>query len=341
VSDDLEKLFRLPAVPLGRWPTPLEPVAEFPAGTVLVKRDDLSGYGRGGVKTRKIEHLVGHVLARGYREVITGVGNITNLAYDLVPALRQHGIGLRLFVLDDPVLAPAVRERLFGGLGDQVRLLGRGHFRAFARMAGAYLRRWAGGGRPLLVLPSLAHPAAVAGSACGFVEMVRQRQAAGAPLPRAVYISSASGTTHAGLVLAEHLLRRTGTPPIRIVGARAAWGPTRWWVLGLIRWTERFLGLRRPVPPRRVVVRTEVACGGFGRFSAALVDLCGEVERVHGLRIDPVYGGKTWQAMLLDLAGSPPTLDRPMLFWHCGYSPGWNDYLQPAAAEDHPLRRSV
>ena len=106
---DLERILAAPRVPLGQWPTPVEPVT-CRARTVLVKRDDLSGFGRGGAKTRKIEHVLGLMQARGCDELLTAIGNITNLGFDLLPALGSQRLSWRIFVQDDPPLPATLRS---------------------------------------------------------------------------------------------------------------------------------------------------------------------------------------------------------------------------------------
>src|SRR3989441_10417045 len=66
----LDRLAVCPRVPLGCWPTPLERLG--PAGPpVWVKRDDLSGWGRGGAKGRKLEDLPGHGQGHEDSQVLT------------------------------------------------------------------------------------------------------------------------------------------------------------------------------------------------------------------------------------------------------------------------------
>jgi D-cysteine desulfhydrase len=66
-------------VTLGTWPTPLEPATDAVPAALWVKRDDLSGWGRGGAKARKLEYLLGHLRAHGYTDVVALTGNVTNL----------------------------------------------------------------------------------------------------------------------------------------------------------------------------------------------------------------------------------------------------------------------
>jgi 1-aminocyclopropane-1-carboxylate deaminase/D-cysteine desulfhydrase-like pyridoxal-dependent ACC family enzyme len=211
---------------LGRWPTPIDDVA-LGERRVLVKRDDVSGWGRGGAKARKIEHLVGHLRERDHDLLITAAGNITNLAFDLLPALERHGIEPRLLLMDEPTAPAAVREEIFAGLGAGGALVSRHWLPALLRAARMAVVARAAGRRPFVLLPGASHPAAVIGNACGFVEMAEQRAAAGLPLPSVVYVTAATGTTVAGFLLAEQALREAGHPPVRIIGVQVYPGAVR------------------------------------------------------------------------------------------------------------------
>ena len=67
---NIEVLQAAPRVDLGQWPTPVE----YLERGIWVKRDDLSGLGRGGAKARKIEHVVGHLEACHADELIAVAG---------------------------------------------------------------------------------------------------------------------------------------------------------------------------------------------------------------------------------------------------------------------------
>jgi L-cysteate sulfo-lyase len=60
---------------LAHLPTPLEPLESLTGGTwnvrLFVKRDDCTGLGFGGNKTRKLEFTLGHALAAGATTLIT------------------------------------------------------------------------------------------------------------------------------------------------------------------------------------------------------------------------------------------------------------------------------
>lgn len=332
----MERLRSRPRFPLAAWPTPIHrlerpgPVPE----PLWVKRDDLSGFGRGGAKARKIEHLLGHLLSRGFDELVTAAGNVTNLAFDLLPALERCGIRPTLLIADDPPSHAAIREQIFREIRGCVRLVGSRRSEVARAAVGAWLRGRAAGRRPFLLLPGASHPAAVVGNACGFLEMAAQLEETRDPLPRAVFVTVATGTTLAGFLLGEAALRAAGGPPVRIVGVQVYPGSVRKWTLALLRWTERFLGLELSVPVGRIEIVTSVLHGGFGRFPDHIAETCGRVRETVGLRIDPIFGGKTWSIMEDWIRGGGvgeavhPSLRRggergPVLYWHCGYTPEW------------------
>jgi 1-aminocyclopropane-1-carboxylate deaminase/D-cysteine desulfhydrase-like pyridoxal-dependent ACC family enzyme len=321
-GDDIARITAFPRVTLGRWPTPVEQYHQDGLLPILIKRDDLSGWGRGGAKARKIEHLIGYLLDRGHDELVAVVGNVTNLAFDLLPALDHHGIRPTLLIQNDPQVAAADRERIFAGIRDRVRFLDTSHASTLWAALGAYRRGRFRGGRPFLLLPGVSHPAGVLGNACGFLEMAAQRLRAGQPLPRTVFVTAATGTTLAGFLLAEAALRRAGCDPVDVVGVQIYPGRIRLWTLALIRWTERFLGLAGRIPDARVRILSSSLHGGFGMFPPALGDMCARLGESGGLRIDPIFGGKTWAAMCDHLRGRAPD-ERPVLYWHCGYTPEW------------------
>jgi D-cysteine desulfhydrase len=318
---DLARIVAFPRVVLGNWPTPVECVARSQGPDILVKRDDLCGHGRGGAKARKIEHLVGYLLARGHDELVATAGNVTNLVFDLLPVLRRHEIRSRLFIIDDPPALHRDREAIFQGVRDSITLLGTSRAGSLAAMLGSYMKSRIAGRRPFLALPGVSHPSGVVGNARGFIEMMMQQRAGNAPIPSTVFVTAATGTTVAGFLLAEHALRNAGWPPVRIVGVQVYPGAIQRWTLRLLRWTERFLRLADRVPRERIELVSSELHGGFGHFPEGLARLCDRVADESQIHLDPIFGGKTWSAMESHITRSRDP--RHTLYWHCGYTPEW------------------
>lgn len=307
---------------LGSWPTPIERARCLSGRPLWIKRDDLSGLGRGGAKARKIDLVVGRLLADGHDELITVAGNVTNLAFDLVPVLARFGIRATLFIADDPPATPEAREWIFAGIRDAVRFIGGSPVEAACAAVRAWIAARAAGRCPLLLLPGASHPVGVLGNALGFVEMIEQFDARGEPPPSAVFVTAATGTTLAGFLLAEHVLRASGRPPVRVIAAETYGGATRSRTRALLRWTERALALSAHVPAARIEIDRGALAGGFGRYTREQTRLCDRVRDTLDLAIDPIFGGKTW-SVLEARAGEVELPERPVLYWHCGFTPEW------------------
>ncbi|MBY5324377.1 hypothetical protein HFN11_29380 [Rhizobium leguminosarum] len=320
----LDRISNLPVHQLGRWPTPLESIDHPTLGQVFVKRDDLAGYGgeaRSGVKARKLEGLFGHMRARELTQLRMPLGNITNLGSALIREAGALGIDVKLDLVDDPPLRPAIRRALHEGYIDHAALSGPSYAAAAFRLGWNYLRDWLVQAPSLCVPPSPAHPSAMAGVTRGYLEMVDQSKSQFGTVPGVVYLASASGTSVAGLALGEALRRAAGDPPVRIVAVQVVPEPLRLWLPILFASTIRFLRLTR-IPHPRVEVVAWREHTVYGRFTATHEAICRRVGNDFGLAIDPFYGAKSW-----DVMERLPSLinGRPPLFWHCGYTPNWHE----------------
>jgi len=293
-------------------------------GTLLVKRDDLAGFGvrgRSGVKARKLEGFLAHVQRAGYRTILIPLPNATTLAFDLIPVAARLGLAVQVLVVDTPVVPSDLRRQLFADVASQIELCGTSRTKVTCMLAWRWLLAARRRTRPIAVLPSPAHPAAIVGAARGYLEMVQQQIDARQPMPRAVYVATAAGATAAGFVLAEALRRRCGEPPIRIVPVQVAPSPLGLWLRLLVWWTWRFMNFPRPFPNQPHVIERPDAGVDYGIFDGELERICEDTVRRYGFEIDPVYGAKSWQVMERIERGIRS--ERPPLFWHCGYTHSW------------------
>ena len=328
VQQDIEKLRNFPALQLGKWPTPVSSVRLTSGHQILVKRDDLSNFGRGGVKTRRLESFIGYALAQNYEELVTEAGNVSNLAHDLSLIEATYSIRIRLFLHNRPHMKRPVREKVFKNVSAEKHFLGGNDRWVRTRMRMYQVWATLRGTRCLVVPASLAGPASVIGAARGYLEMHEQLAEA---TPETVFITAASGCTQAGFILAESLLRKTGKAPTQICGVKVGWGSTKSWVHSLIHATEKLLKLEQQIPLAAVAMDTRMAHHGFGNFDIDLVQLCERVSRQHGIQIDPVYGGKTWSVMEYHLQEQRANIEpNQVLYWHCGYTPDWRHFYSPS-----------
>lgn len=331
-SIDIERLMGLPIVPLGTWPTPLERIDDPKLGPMLIKRDDLAGYGgdtRSGVKARKIEGLLAHMRDQGLKKLTLPLGNITNLGPELIRTAQGVGIEVDLMITNLPTLPNSVRENLFAPIRSNVTFFGRSSVAATARLFGRAIRSRLAKDGSLVLPPSPAHPVSIAGTARGYFEAMSQCWNETGTLPSCLYVASASGSTVAGFIIGEALMRAAGAPPVRIVAVTVSEEPIQLWLSWFVRWTMRYYGLELPSTPQVNICRVPENLA-YARFSPLHKDICRHVSDSHDVSIDPIYGAKCWLALERhETGGQTPQNGRIPLFWHCGFTPNWHLFETP------------
>jgi 1-aminocyclopropane-1-carboxylate deaminase/D-cysteine desulfhydrase-like pyridoxal-dependent ACC family enzyme len=334
-SRDIDRLQCLPIVPLGSWPTPLERILDIKLGPLLIKRDDLAGYGgdtRSGVKARKIEGLLAHMRDQGFKKLTLPLGNITNLGPELIRTAQSVGIEVDLMITNLPALPDSVRENLFAPIRSHVTFFGRSSIRATTRLIGRAVQSKFTKDQILVLPPSPAHPVSMAGTARGYFEAMSQSLQETGTLPSSVYVASASGSTVAGFIIGEALMRAAGAPPVKIVAVTVSEEPIQLWLSWFVKWTIGYFDLQVPKTPIVNICRVPENLA-YARFSTIHKDICRHVFDTHQIRIDPIYGAKSWLALERYEAGrKTPNDGRIPMFWHCGFTPNWPlfDILDPA-----------
>lgn len=115
------KIDNLPRVTLINAPTPIEELKELSnhlgGPRIFIKRDDLTGMGLGGNKTRKLEYLIGDALQQGCDTLITTGGIQSNHCRLTAVAAVRAGLKCELVLSGSP---PEIEngnvllDRLFG-----------------------------------------------------------------------------------------------------------------------------------------------------------------------------------------------------------------------------------
>lgn len=317
-----DRIGRLPRQRLAALPTACEELPRLAghAGVprFLVKRDDLTGLGLGGNKSRAMDFLMGDAVARGSDVLIAGGGvEQSNHARQCVAAATRAGM--------DAVIVLQRRYRGFRPNGNllALELLG-GEIRWFdgdpeLRSRGSAKTRMdeiaaelAGAGRRPYVLVSSVHPLSIVAYVEAAIELADQ---IGEAATR-IYAAS-EGAVLGGLVLASRALglawRVTGVdwrPPEPGTAERLA---------EQVNQAATLLGLTTSVTPEdlRILPGGGPAYGEGSPESWAAIDL---VARLEGLLLDPVYTAKGMAGALADLR-SNPSHDEQVVFVHTGGIP--------------------
>ncbi len=327
----------IPRHALAHLPTPLEPLARLGAALggprLLVKRDDCTGLGLGGNKTRKLEFLMAEALARGADTVITTGGVQSNHVRQTAAAAAKLGLACEL-VLNrvvpwggpDYELSGNIQlDRLFGA---KVHLHDGGTDRVAAMETLAEtLRR--DSKTPYLIPTGGSNATGALGYAAAAAELAAQAADQGEKIAAVVQASS-SGGTQAGLTAGFAAI----DPAVRVIGIDVDAHPEA--VAGDVRrlagevW-ER-LGLPGAFPEDKVTLQTGYAGEAYGLPTAAMAEAVRRVARLEGLLLDPVYSGKAMAGLIGLIEAGEFSPDDTVVFLHTGGMPALFPYRE--ALED-------
>src|SRR5437588_9732785 len=194
---------KLPArVPLGTFPTPLEPLPRLSAELgveVLVKRDDLTGLALGGNKVRKLEMLLADAVAADAEAVVTCGSIQSNHCRCTAAAASKLGLECGLVLWEgrhNELTGNLLLDQLFGAAVE------RHPPEAVTRrdeLMAALAKRWK---RPYIVPYGGSSAVGAAAYIWAYQELLEQLGDRGGTL----FCVTSSGATHAGLAIGEALL---------------------------------------------------------------------------------------------------------------------------------------
>ncbi len=301
---------RIPWVPLGNFPTPLERMRiETPDGAreILVKREDLSAVPYGGNKVRKLEFILAEARARGAKRLITVGAAGSHHALATTVYGRRLGFDISL-ILFPQKRTPHVRRVLLldAALGAELRFTSRMEGVPFALALARIAHRGEGS---FVIEPGGSDAIGTLGWVSAGLELaqqlIRQRET-----PKVVHVAAGTMGTAAGLALGLVM----GGRPVPIVASR---------ITSRIVTNRRVLenlmeGVAAILEPydvavpageaaRLVDLRDDQLGIGYGHSTPA-ADAANEIFTAAGLPLDITYTAKAAAALLAD-----PT---PALFVH-------------------------
>lgn len=276
---------------------------------IFILREDLTGFGLGGNKTRKVEFLIGDALAKGATALVT----LKATSFSLNAA--ACGLGFHVVVPGAESDQNPLRQAVFARWGARL------HYEADAAALESRLETVAASlteqGENVYVL----HPGGSdAVGALGYVSVLDAirdfSNRTGMHFPYIVHSTSSAGT-QAGLVVGQ-CIAGYDTQVIGISAARSA-ADQSGLVRELAQSTARLLG--RAVDPDRIIVDDGFVGPGYAHVSSEGELAARMFAELEGILLDPVYTAKA-AAALLDYAASDRFGAGPVLFIHTGGNAG-------------------
>lgn len=326
---ELPELEAIARVRLAALPTPLEPAVRLSnmlGITLLIKRDDLTGLAMGGNKARKLEYLIADAISQNATMILATAAVQSNFCRMTAAAARRVGLRAGLLLRgtpDAPLQGNLLLDHLFGA---EIRFVN--ELDPYASVHQHELRRWAveerargerpyviqlHGGSPMGALATLAYTAASSELSTQCRELdVR---------PDHLYVPVGSGSTLAGLALGT---RQTANPlsATRLVGilVAAAMDAVRPRIREFIDAAATHSGLNAPGDGAYSLDDTHRGRGYGVPTQAALraIHLAAETE---ALLLNPVYTGKTFSALLSDVASGAIRPGESVIFVNTGGDP--------------------
>jgi D-cysteine desulfhydrase len=316
-------------------PTPVRRMAalerEPGAGEIWLKDDGVFGGAWGGNKARKLEWILPDVRRKGRRAIFTVGALATNHGLATALYAREHGLRTVLALVDQP-FDDHVERQLARIEGSGARIYKtHGTIRTVASLPLIYAANmdWRRLRPPYFLTVGGSSAVGAIGYVDAALELAAQVERGELPKPGQVVVALGSGGTAAGLVLGFALAGLETRVVAVQVNDRMPLGPGR--VARLAEQARRLLERRgAPLPalsisPADVRVESRWLGAGYGhgtREAERALDLAGREE---GLRLEPVYTGKT-MAALLELRQERRLAEGPVLYWHT------HNALEPAEA---------
>ncbi len=290
-------------------PTPLQPLPalsrELGGPNLFAKRDDLTGQGFGGNKSRKWEYIIRDVLDKRADVVLTWGSLQSNWCLQSAATARRFGLEpvLVLFrsyelpdepdgnLLLDFLLGADVRIRQAAQKG---KVVDPEQVRSYLESVADQLR--AEGRKPYLVsvggslvFGSMDRPLGALSYVEAMAELWEQASAAGIRIDGVIH-ATGSGGTQAGLAVAAKAL----DPKLRVVGICVSdeKEPFARTVVAICQDTVKALDLPFGVSAEEVIVLDDYLQDGYGAVTPDVSRVVSRVLRLEGMTLDPVYTAK-------------------------------------------------
>ena len=320
------RLERFPRLPLGAYPTPLQPAPGLSrelGRTVLVKREDLSGLAFGGNKVRHMELLMAEVRRAGADTVINVMGYHSNNARLAAAACVRAGFRYHVFLRHAagmPVQGNSLVDHL---LGAAVHLLNDDESERDMELARGVAERLRRAGAVPYVMNDELFPklAGMIGFVDAGLELAEQLDAAAVSGP--VRVVAVAGRSLCGLALASLNLdlgwRFTG---VRVASAP----PLPEYIFAHAEAVRQRLDLPRTFAPEDFDVVERYA--GPDGPAPEVLEAVRLAARTDGLMVDPNYTGVALAGLIDRIHDGAIGADETVVFVHTGGTPAIFSYAE-------------
>ena len=320
-------LSRFPRVSLAHLPTPLEFLPRltehFGGPNIYIKRDDCTGLGTGGNKTRKLEFVMGDALAKDATAIITQGAVQSNHARQTAAAACKLGVKCELVFekrvteASDTYLKSGnvLLDRIFGA---NIREVAKGSDMEAAMQEVAEELR-AAGETPYIIPGGASNTIGALGYVDCALELLRQCNERGLVIDHVVHATGSAGT-QAGLLVG--FTASSANVPLLGIGVNVDREQQEQKVFALASATAEYVAAAGCVQRDDVVANCDYVGAGYGLMTDSMNEAVLLLARLEGILADPVYSGKGLAGMF-DLLRQGYFADaKNIVFLHTGGSAG-------------------
>lgn len=314
--------------PLAFLPTPiikLSRLSEVLDGpTIYMKRDDQTGLGLGGNKTRKLEYLFGDAIAKGCDTVITGGAEQSNHCRQTAAAAAMAGLECHLVLGGEEPEIPDgnyLLDTLFGAITHWT-----GEFRKGEKIPDITASLTAKGKKVYMIPYGGSNTIGAIGYVTAMTELAQQVTEMNLNLTATIFPTS-SGGTHAGMMIGAKITNFTGQIlGIKIDKEEITDIPYVDLLANLANDTAEQFDIHHRFLPSNFHVNTDYLGSGYGVVSELekeAIKMCASLE---GILVDPVYTGRAFGGMIDLIRKNIFNKEDNILFWHTGGTPALFHY---------------
>ena len=314
-----KKLDSFPRIPLSLTPTPchrLNHISDKYGTEVFCKRDDLTGFGFGGNKSRKLEILVAEALEHNCDTIVTSGGIQSNFCRITAAAGAYTGLSVHL------LLGGKEPERITGNLilnellGATFHYIESDDWQEWEEKNKRITQELESQGRKVFPIPiGGSVPMGALAYTMAFIEILEDQERMELSFDHIIHASGSAGT-QAGLVAGKSLTGWQGKISGISVGMDRESLAEK--VATLANETAQLVG--GTVDSAEVIVDDTYIGDGYAIHTEAGRDAIGLFAKKEGIFLDYVYTGKA-AAALLDWLEKDQLTGEKVLFLHTGGTP--------------------
>ena len=313
-----------PRYPLAILPTPLVEAPRLSrtlgGPRILVKRDDLTGFGFGGNKVRGLEFYLADALAQQADVIVTGAGPQSNHVRATAAAARVAGLDVVAVMHDsrpDEMQGNLLLDTL---LGVEVRFTNQPDRTLVDSMIEQVADELRHAGRRPYIVP---RGGASALGSLGYIDCVRELNEQLLKMdarPEWLVLATGACGTQAGLVAGMKIYEAS----YRVLGITVS-RPVAECIERTLRFAAQaaqLAGCEIEVGQSEVSVRDGYIGPGYGIATPEGVEAIRLVARTEGLFLDPTYTGKCMAGLIGEIRSGRIGQGETVVFLHTGGEPG-------------------